>query len=86
MLTSTNAIVLSKIKYRDTDLIIKCYTEHLGILSFLVRGVLKNKKGGTKIAYFQLLSQLQIVLSYKNNKSLQTIKQTIFIAHYTLTF
>lgn len=74
MLISTKAIVLSKLKYRDNDLIVKCYTEKLGIVSFLLRGVLRSKKGSSKVAYFQLLSQLQIEILYKSNRSLQTIK------------
>ncbi|MCL4117766.1 UNVERIFIED_CONTAM: hypothetical protein GTU68_016842 [Idotea baltica] len=74
MLTSTNAIVLSKLRYRDNDLIVKCYTQQFGVVSFLVRGVLKSKKGNVKVAYFQLLSQLQLVIDYKKNRTLQTIK------------
>lgn len=74
MLTTTNAIVLSKLRYRDHDLIVKCYTQQFGVVSFLIRGVLKSKKGNIKAAYFQLLSQLQIVIDYKKNKNLQTIK------------
>ncbi|WP_298555852.1 DNA repair protein RecO [uncultured Algibacter sp.] len=76
MLITTNAIVLSKLKYRDNDLIVKCYTQEVGIVSFLLRGVLKSKKGNSKIAYFQLLSQIQIVFTYKNTRSLQSIKET----------
>jgi len=83
MLITTNAIVLSKLKYRDNDLIVKCYTEQLGIVSFLLRGVLKSKKGGSKVAYFQLLSQLQIVFNYKNNGALQSIKETKLNVIYT---
>ena len=76
MLITTNAIVLSKLRFRDNDLIVKCYTQEKGVLSFLLRGVLKSKKGSSKIAYFQLLSQLQLVLTYKNGRSLQSIKET----------
>ncbi|GAA3600270.1 DNA repair protein RecO [Flavivirga amylovorans] len=83
MLITTNAIVLSKLKYRDNDLIVRCYTEQLGVVSFLLRGVLKSKKGSSKAAYFQLLSQLQLVLLYKNNRSLQTIKETKLNSIYT---
>lgn len=75
MLLTTNAIVLSKLKYRDNDLIVKCYTEQLGVVSFLLRGILKSKKGNSKIAYFQLLSQLQLEIIYKQNRSLQVIKE-----------
>jgi len=83
MLLTTNAIVLSKIKYRDSDLIVKCYTEQLGVVSFLLKGVLKNKKGNSKTAYFQLLSQLQLVIIYKENRSLQVIKEVKLNHLYT---
>jgi DNA repair protein RecO (recombination protein O) len=75
MLVSTNAIVLSKLKYSENDLIVKCYTEDYGMLSFLLRGVLKSKKGAVQTAYFQSLSQLTIVVDYKPNRSLHIIKE-----------
>ena len=75
MLVKTNAIVLSKIKYRDNDLIVKCYTKNRGVVSYLLRGVLKNGKQSSKVAYYQLLSQLQIDENYKPNQSLQFISE-----------
>ncbi len=75
MLTSTRAIVLSKLRYRDNDLIVKCYTDQFGVVSFLLRGILKSKKGGVKAAYFQMLSQLQLVIVYNENRSLQVVKE-----------
>jgi len=75
MLSKSNVIVLSKLKYKDHDLIVKCYTQHRGAVSYLLRGVLKTKKGSSKAAYFQLLSQLQIEEQYKPNYTLQTIKE-----------
>jgi len=74
MITSTNAIVLNKIKYKDNDLIVKCYTQESGIVSYLIRGVLKSKKG-SKVAYYQLLTQLQLVTDYKQSRGLQYIKE-----------
>lgn len=75
MLVSTKAIVLSRIKYRENDLIVKCYTDRFGIQSYLLRGVLKSKKGKLKSAYFQLLSQLKLNVSFKEKRSLQTITE-----------
>lgn len=83
MLSTTNAVVLSKIKYRDNDLIVKCYTQEHGVISFLVRGVLKSKKSNTKAAYFQLLSQIQVVFNYTKNRSLYTLKEVKSNAIYT---
>lgn len=76
MLITTNAIVLSKLKYKDNDLIVKCYTQQLGVVSFLLRGVLKSKKSNTKAAYFQPLSQLQLHIVHKENRSLQMVSET----------
>ena len=76
MLITTNAIVLSKLKFKDNDLIVKCYTQHLGVVSFLLRGVLKSKKSNTKAAYFLPLSQIQLSINYKQNRSLQTVSDT----------
>jgi len=83
MLITTNAIVLSKLRYKDNDLIVKCYTQEMGVISFLIRGVLKSKKGSSKTAYFQVLSQLQIVFTHKNTRSLQSIKETKSNCIYT---
>jgi DNA repair protein RecO (recombination protein O) len=74
MLLNTNAIVISKLKYRDNDLIIKCYTQKEGIVSYLLKGVLKSKKG-SKVAYYQLLTQLQLETDFKASRSLQYIKE-----------
>lgn len=75
MLTTNNSIVLSKLKYRDYDLIVKCYTQQRGVVSYILRGVLKSKRGQTKTVYFQALSQLQIEENYKPNQSLHSIKE-----------
>ncbi|WP_422106899.1 DNA repair protein RecO [Winogradskyella sp.] len=78
MLTRNNSIVLSKLKYKDNDLIVKCYTQQRGVVSYILRGVLKSKKSQKKAIYFQALSQLQIEENYKPNRSLQNIKEVKF--------
>ncbi|WP_406685469.1 DNA repair protein RecO [Seonamhaeicola sp. MEBiC1930] len=83
MLITTKAIVLSKLKFKDYDLIVKCYTEQLGVVSFILKGVLKSKKGHAKVAYFQALSQLQLILQYKEIRSLQTLKETKLTSVYS---
>ena len=83
MLIKTKAIVLSKLKYRDHDLIVKCFTLHRGVVSYLLRGVLNSKKGNSKVAYYQLLSQLQIEENYRENQSLQIIKDVRLDCSYS---
>ena len=82
MLITTEAIVISKIKYKDNDLIVKCYTEHFGVQSYLLRGVLRSKKGKLRAAYFQLLSQLDIIVNYRENRSLQSISDVKPLTFY----
>ena len=73
MLQSLDVIVLSKIRYKESDLIIKCYSKQKGVVSYILKGVLKSKKN-KKVGYFQLLSQLKIETDFKPNRSLQYIK------------
>lgn len=74
-LTSTKAIVIHSLKYGDSSLIVKCYTQEFGLVSFMVRGILKPKKKGIKAGYFQLLTQLTIDFNHQKNKQLQSIKE-----------
>ncbi|MDN3620912.1 MULTISPECIES: DNA repair protein RecO [Polaribacter] len=72
---TTKAIVLSALKFGDSSLIVKCFTEEEGVKSYLIRGILKAKKGGLKAAYFQPLTQLTIVASHNNKGTLNSIKE-----------
>ena len=65
MQVTTKAIVFSAIKYGDTSLIVKAFTASDGIKSYLLRGVLTSKKGKLKTAYFQPLTQLEIVANHR---------------------
>ena len=75
MLQKNKAIVISKVRYRDNDLIVKCFTEQKGLVSYLIRGALKSNKGTSKAVYFQLLSQLQLEENFKANQTLHYIKE-----------
>lgn len=81
-LITTKAIVISAIKYGDTSLIVKCFTLEDGIRSYMIRGVLKAKKGKLKAAYFQPLTQLIIEAKHTNRDSLNSIKEAHVIYPY----
>lgn len=74
-LLTTKAIVISVIKYSDTSLIVKLYTESDGLKSYLLKGILKSKKGKLKPAYFQPLTLLNITASHNSKGSLNTIRE-----------
>ena len=83
MLITTNAIILSKIKYGDSGIILSCYTESFGIKSYLIRGVLSKKRGKFKPAYLQPLSQVTLEASHKENRSLQGLRDLKLQFHYS---
>jgi len=81
-LITTKSIVLSALKYGDTSLIVKCFTEKDGVKSYLIRGVLKSKKGKLKPAYFQPLTQLLLTANHNNKGTLNSIKEVQVIHPY----
>ncbi|MFN8437672.1 MAG: DNA repair protein RecO [Cytophagales bacterium] len=88
MIAKTNAIVISTLKYGETSLIVKCYTEKFGVQSYIINGV-RSKSRKNKISFFQPLTQLELVVYHKENSSLKRITeykslytyQNIFIEH-----
>ena len=84
MLVTMQAIVLSKIKYRDHDLIVKCYTQSHGVVSYLVKGSRSHKRK-LKASYFQQLSVLELETNHKPTRGLQYIKEVkTFVPFETL--
>lgn len=82
MLVNTKAIVLSAIKYGESDLIIKCYTED-GVRSYITKGILKSRNGKLNIAYFQPLNQLQLTAKHNNKGTLNSILEVHVAYVYT---
>lgn len=81
MIVSTQAIVINTLKYSDTSLIVKLFTETEGIKSYLLKGVL-NGKSKLKVAFFQPLNLLDIVASHNNKGTLNSIKETQVTYHF----
>ncbi|QMU27050.1 DNA repair protein RecO [Adhaeribacter radiodurans] len=66
MLVKTRGIVLNFIKYRETSIIARVYTEQLGLQTYIVNSV--RKKGpGARIALFQPFTLLDMVV-YTSSK------------------
>jgi DNA repair protein RecO (recombination protein O) len=74
MVISTKAIVFSSIKYSEADLIVKCFTQSSGLKTYLLRNVLRSKKGKLKPSYFQPLTLLEIEASHKDKGTLESIR------------
>ena len=74
MLISSPGIILSKVRYQDNDLIVKCLTRDLGVVSYMIKNISMSKKSKNKFAFFQLLNILDLETNYNPNRSIQYIK------------
>jgi len=74
MLHKTRGIVFRTVKYSDTSVIAKIYTEQFGLRAYIVRAV-KGKKSASKTGLLQHLSLLNLVVYEKNNRGVQNLKE-----------
>ncbi len=79
----TKAIVLSSLKYGDHSLIAKAYTSEAGLQSFMLRGILRSRKGKLKTAFFQPLTQLEIIAATSTSGKLGYIREAVLSYPYT---
>lgn len=74
MLKKTAGIVLSSIRYKETSIIVKIFTRDLGLKSYLVNGV-RTQGNKSKIALYQPMTLLDLVVYNKENSGLQRISE-----------
>lgn len=74
MLQKTRGIVLNYLKYGESSIIVRIYTEALGLQSYIVNGV-RSAKSKNKIALFQPLTLLDLVVYHREQAQLQRIKE-----------
>ena len=86
MILKTAGLVLSSIRYKDTSIIVKIFTRELGLKSYLVNGVRSMGKG-SKMALYQPLTLLDLVVYNKENSGLQRISEAkLQRAHQRIPF
>ncbi|BDD10108.1 DNA repair protein RecO [Fulvitalea axinellae] len=74
MLHPTKGIVLNFIKFKESSIIVRIYTDAFGLQSYIVNGV-RSKRSKGKIALFQPLTLLDMVVYKKNNSDIQRISE-----------
>ncbi|MEN8765104.1 MAG: DNA repair protein RecO [Wenyingzhuangia sp.] len=79
----TKAIVISALKYGDSGLIVKCYTQQDGLKSYLLQSILKRKKGKVNKSSFLPLSVLQIQASHNSKGALNSISEARTLHPFT---
>ncbi|PTB96583.1 DNA repair protein RecO [Marivirga lumbricoides] len=74
MLHKTRGIVLNYIKYGESSVIVHIYTEQFGIQSYIENGV-RKQKAKNKIALFQPLTLLDLVVYKKSTGGINRISE-----------
>ncbi len=74
MIQSTQGIVLQTLKYGESSLICRIYTEKFGLVSYMVNGVRSTKSIG-KAVLLQAGNILDLEVYNRENKNLQHVKE-----------
>ena len=73
MIIKTKGIVLGYVKFGETSIICKIYTEINSVQSFIINGIRKSKS--KNIALYQPLTILDLVIYHKEKSNIQRIKE-----------
>jgi len=82
MYIRTRGIVLDHLKYGETSLIVRIFTEHSGLQSFIIKGFRSSKHKG-KISLFQPLSLVEIDMPERAKSELLIFKDARALYHYS---
>jgi DNA repair protein RecO (recombination protein O) len=74
MLHKTRGIVFRFTKYGDSSIIVTIFTELFGLQTYIVNSV-RSKSAKSKIALFQPLTLLDLVVYFKENANIKRIKE-----------
>ena len=83
MQVTTPALVISSLKYSEADLIVRCFTRESGLKTYLLKGVLKSRKGKFKKALFLPLSLLELQATHKDKGTLEFLKEASLLHPYS---
>lgn len=78
----TEAIVLKKIDFRNSSLIVNLYTKDFGKISAILKGARSSKaKLGFKV---DMLNNIEVIVYKKEEREVQTISQTNLLNHFPI--
>ena len=74
MIRKTRGIVLHTTKYGESSLVVHCYTEQFGRLTFMVKGIRKSRKQN-RSNILQPLFILDFEIYHKDSREIQLVKE-----------
>ena len=75
MTSKTRGIVFRFTRFRETSIIVSIFTELFGLQSYIVNGVRSARASGNKIALFQPLTLLDMVVYHRENANINRIRE-----------
>jgi DNA repair protein RecO (recombination protein O) len=81
MLAHTHGVVFRFVKYGETSIIVTIFTAQFGLQAYIVNGV-RSKSGKGKIALYQPLTPLDLVVYHKETTTIMRIKEAKCIYPY----
>jgi len=85
MLHKTKGIVFRYTRYGETSIIVNIFTELFGLQSYIVNGV-RSKSPKSRIALYQPLMLLDLVVYHKENAGIMRIKEVKALYPYQTLF
>lgn len=82
MIHKTRGIVFRFTKYGETSIIVTIFTETFGLQSYIVNGV-RSKSAKNKIALYQPLTLLNLVVYHRENANIERIREIQCFHPYT---
>ncbi|MGB5930624.1 MAG: DNA repair protein RecO, partial [Cyclobacteriaceae bacterium] len=76
MLSKTRGIVLNFIRYKDTSIIVRIYTEAFGLRTYIVNGVRSSRGKSSKIAFYQPLTLVDLVVYNHDQRDIHRLSET----------
>ncbi len=74
MLEKTEGIVLNYLKYRDTSIIVRIYTQKFGLQSYIINGI-RSQKSKKSIGLFQPFTILDLVIYHNQKRDLHRLSE-----------
>jgi DNA repair protein RecO (recombination protein O) len=75
MIAKTRGIVFRFTRFRESSIIVTILTEAFGIQSYIVNGVRSSKASAGKMALFQPLTLLDMVVYHRDNANINRIRE-----------
>lgn len=85
MIQKTRGIVFRFTRYGETSIIVTVFTEAFGVQSYIINGI-RSKSAKNKIALYQPLTLLNLVVYHRENANIERIKEvSCFHPYQSLT-